>query len=598
MIGFIGLVDSEIKIQENLEKIRQKRCDSHSKYKASHFCTNISCVKNSTSFLCELCLKNHSKNHFNCQEIKTVDEIFSTKRLTQIKEDFKIDSSHTDKISQVLKDIDEKFGKLKVNINKIVDEECDKAKALIKQKYSEDNEPIMKIVKEHEQLLLNLFAKDEIMNNFELTINPYLQSFAKISEAFLIQMEIGENRDKNIDLFLDNFAKSNEKHKDIVDFVQQKISNFDDLYDNLELKDQKQSANFDEILIKKLQTDITSTIKIDKKIHRLHTDIINKMISYENNTKYITCSADKTIIIRNCEDNTVIRTLIGHQGSVCDILLLPNKRLASSSGDKTIKIWNLTNGNCEQTLIGHSNTIHCLSELTNSILLSGSSDSSIGLWDISQMDIKELQFYHQVKNTKQSYAYCMSLINENELAVSSSNDINIYLFDNVTNKSFDIIKTLKGHTDLVKDIKLIKNSQNLLVSLSNDKNIRLWNISQGNCLRIFGDSPLIPQVMPPTYLGGVGSIFNPQPTVLYQCPQPTVLYQCPQPPTIHSIQILSDKIFLSKSKEINFWDINSTKSIRSIQPDKSGNIISSVIMNNENELIFAGGHAFIGLIKI
>ena len=352
---------------------------------------------------------------------------------------------------------------MKIDINKIINEECEKAKTHLKQKYSEDNEPIMKIVKEHEQMLLDLFNKDEIMNNFELTINPYLQSFAKISDAFLMQMEIVENRDKNIDLFLENFAKSNEKHKDIVDFVQKNISNFYELYDSLKLKDQKESVKFDEILIQKLQTNINSRIKIDKKIDRLHIHTINKMISYENNTKYITCSVDKTIIIRNSEDNTIIRILTGHTNSVYDMLLLPNGRLASSSADKTIKIWNLTNGNCEQTLIGHTNIVICLLELTNSILLSGSSDKSIGLWDISQTDKKELQFYHQVKNEKQSIAFSMALINENELAVTSDKDINIYLFDNVTNKSFDIIKTLKGHIALVRDIKFMKNSNDLLV---------------------------------------------------------------------------------------------------------------------------------------
>ena len=113
----------------------------------------------------------------------------------------------------------------------------------------------------------------------------------------------------------------------------------------------------EEILLQKLQLS-----KIKKKIPVLHTDAINKIISYESK-KYITCYPDKTIIIRNSTDNTVIRTL-AHKESVCDIILLSSGRLASASADKTIKIWNLTNGSCEQTLIGHSDTIYCL-ELPN-----------------------------------------------------------------------------------------------------------------------------------------------------------------------------------------------------------------------------------------
>ena len=282
------------------------------------------------------------------------------------------------------------------------------------------------------------------------------------------------------------------------------------------------------IMLNSLLVNKIKKVKIDKKIPILHTRGILKLISYDNNSKCITCSGDKTIIVRNYIDNTVIKTLNGHKNYVWDLLLLSDGRLASCSEDKTIKIWNLTNGNCEQTLIGHSDDIYCLLELPNSILLSGSFDKSIGLWDISQKDQEELHFYHQVKNDKQSVAMCMILINVNELAVSSYANINIYSFDNITKKSFNVNKTLKGHTKWVNAIKLMDNSTDLLVSCSEDKDCRIWSISQENCLRIFkGHSN-----------------------------------------DVNSIQILSDKIFASASEEIIFWNIDSTECIHSIKPDQ------------------------------
>ena len=293
-----------------------------------------------------------------------------------------------------------------------------------------------------------------------------------------------------------------------------------------------------------------------KKIPRLHTNVIYKIINYENHKKYITCSKDKTIIVRNSEDNRIITTLSDHKEAVRDILLLSNGKLASSSQDKTIKIWNLTNGTCEQTLIGHSDSVYCLLELKNSILLSCSKDLSIGVWDISRKHKRESQFY-QVKNDKQLQALCMILICKNELAVSSFNNINIYSFA-VAQKSFKVIKTLKGHDDWVCDVKLMKKSKDLLISCSNDKNCRLWNISQENCLKIFkGHSDII-----------------------------------------WSIQIVSEKIFASASAEIIFWNIDSTEGFHSIKPDKSGEMFVSLIKNGSNELVIAGGYDFIGLIKI
>ena len=233
-------------------------------------------------------------------------------------------------------------------------------------------------------------------------------------------------------------------------------------------------------------------------------------------------------------------------------------RLASASADNTIKIWNLTNGKCEQTLIGHSSWVYRLLELPNSILLSCSHDSSIGIWDISQQNKKELQFYHQVKNDKQLFAYCMILINVNQLAVCSSKDINIYSFDNVTNKSFNIIKTLKGHNSSVSDIKLIKNSSDILLSCSHDKDCRLWSISQQKCFKIF--------------LGHSAGIL--------------------------SIQILSDKIFVSVSEEIIFWNFENTEILKLIKPRQSGAKIISLTKNDKRELIFVGEHNFIGFINI
>ena len=304
--------------------------------------------------------------------------------------------------------------------------------------------------------------------------------------------------------------------------------------------------------------DKIKKVEINKKIPILHTNVIYKIISYDSNTKYITCSRDKTIIIRNCEDNTLIKTLIHHKKAVCDILLLSNGRLATASQDKKIKIWNLTNGKCEKTLIGHSGYVYCLLELSNSILLSGSKDSSIGIWDISQQNNKKLQFYNQVKNDKQSFGYCMSLIDSNLLAVSSYQNINIYLFDNITHKSFNIIKTLKGHIDWVFDIKLIKNSKDFLISCSQDKDVRVWSISHEICLKIFkGHSD-----------------------------------------RVNSIEVLSEKIFVSAGAEIIFWNIDSPQVIHSIKPDQSEDRITSLIKNDANELVFAGVHDFIGFIKI
>ena len=184
MLSYVNLVNNDVKIEENLERIRQKRCDNHNKYKASYFCTNLSSLKNSTSFLCQFCYNNHSINHLKYKEIQSVEDLFSTKRLTQMKDDCKIDPSFQDKINKVLQDLGHIFETLKITICDIIDKECKKAKAHIQQKFLIENECIMEVFKEHERVLLDVFTKDEIISNFNLTINPYLESFNKLSDTF------------------------------------------------------------------------------------------------------------------------------------------------------------------------------------------------------------------------------------------------------------------------------------------------------------------------------------------------------------------------------------------------------------------------------
>ena len=130
---------------------------------------------------------------------------------------------------------------------------------------------------------------------------------------------------------------------------------------------------------------------------RLHSRLITKIISYDNDKRYVTSSDDKSIIVHNSLDNTVIRTLIDLKVYLRDIFLLSDGRLASSFEDKTIKIWSLGNGNCEQILIGHSSLVYCLLELLNSILLSDSKDSIIGIWDISKKIRRNYNFIIKLK---------------------------------------------------------------------------------------------------------------------------------------------------------------------------------------------------------
>lgn len=67
----------------------------------------------------------------------------------------------------------------------------------------------------------------------------------------------------------------------------------------------------------------------------------------------------------------------------------------------------------------------------------------------------------------------MVLISGKCLAVGSENKIHIYDID----KS-ELVKVLVGHDGLLRDL-LLSDDYNTLISSSDDKNIRIWNLNYG-----------------------------------------------------------------------------------------------------------------------
>jgi WD40 repeat protein len=78
-----------------------------------------------------------------------------------------------------------------------------------------------------------------------------------------------------------------------------------------------------------------------------------------------------------------LNTLIGHNLTIRDLVLLINGELASCSDDTTIKIWNLTTGRTLKTLEAHVGLVNCIKLIKNDLLVSGSSDMTIQLWNVT-----------------------------------------------------------------------------------------------------------------------------------------------------------------------------------------------------------------------
>ncbi|ODV90950.1 hypothetical protein CANCADRAFT_113961 [Tortispora caseinolytica NRRL Y-17796] len=137
-----------------------------------------------------------------------------------------------------------------------------------------------------------------------------------------------------------------------------------------------------------------------------------------------------------------IRTFTCHSDSVTALDFdIPFGTLVTASLDDTVKVWDMSNGRCYGNLVGHKASVKCL-QIDDGLVVTGSTDASIRLWDLNRFE-----------------KYSIVPIDSSE-----QEDVCIYELD--------------AHVDEVTAVCI---SDTKLVSGSNDKTLRQWDLNTGKC---------------------------------------------------------------------------------------------------------------------
>lgn len=229
-----------------------------------------------------------------------------------------------------------------------------------------------------------------------------------------------------------------------------------------------------------------------------------------NDGRLASGSADTTIKLWS-QNGEGISTIKAHKSAVRVLIELRDKTLASGSGDNTIKLWD-QDGNHIQTLAEHESGITALIELSDGKIASGSVDDTIKLWDRKGTCIRTISI---AKYT--SLILKLVELRDETLAVGCGHTSLMLLnwngeagsaqFEGHKGAVFALIKlqdgtptregtlasggvdkvirlwrrdgrcyqTLKGHTDVIRDITELKGGK--LASASSDKTIKIWEIA-------------------------------------------------------------------------------------------------------------------------
>ncbi len=157
----------------------------------------------------------------------------------------------------------------------------------------------------------------------------------------------------------------------------------------------------------------------------------------------------------------LVKTLNGHTNRVTTIEILNEQFIASSGFDFKVNIWDFNNYSIKYTLIGHENRIYCVKRLSSSLIASGDINGVINIWNWLNGE----QVYVLKGHTAQLYVTSLDLYDEQTL-ISDSEDKTIK-FWNIsngeliqsiyTNNPKDAIVMLKtGKKILLKKLKVLK----------------------------------------------------------------------------------------------------------------------------------------------
>ena len=290
------------KINAHFIKLSENQCSSHNDFQAEYICTHDDCISNSKSYLCELCIESHYSNYSHFKHIKSINILFSNnildkakKVIDNIEKQMKQDAYTREASNRIDQIFDEFQRKLVSNIY----EYCKTVKQNILNKIDPklvQYKQMSASISQYESMLESFFLKDELPE-LKIFISKYSEEYRNLSDIIQTNFNKMNSKDpasNDIKNALDKLSsKCTEYDKEISKFIVKRISTLEEdvTFDNKDLIDRLKN------------------MKIEKDSPRIHSATVWKIMNNNDNTKYITCSDDNTIIVRNIQTNEAVQIL-------------------------------------------------------------------------------------------------------------------------------------------------------------------------------------------------------------------------------------------------------------------------------------------------
>jgi len=182
-------------------------------------------------------------------------------------------------------------------------------------------------------------------------------------------------------------------------------------------------------------------------------------------------------------------SLRGHTDKVSVLAWCPSlQRLYSGSWDNTIRVWDLERKRCVGCYVGHTESVYGLC-VSPEIVISGSFDRTLRIWSPEAPDCV-------LKNTLEMPRFVWSVVQSTRIIFAGLSGGDIQMLLRQPGLGAQVGERLTGHTDDVEALNISPSepcgSEEVLLSASSDKSIRLWELQSLQCLHILDAEAGIP----------------------------------------------------------------------------------------------------------
>uniref|UniRef100_A0A1I8BAV6 WD_REPEATS_REGION domain-containing protein n=1 Tax=Meloidogyne hapla TaxID=6305 RepID=A0A1I8BAV6_MELHA len=204
-----------------------------------------------------------------------------------------------------------------------------------------------------------------------------------------------------------------------------------------------------------------------------HKREINKVLYKHSGSQHFVLSGSKDCSIRlwRFNETECIQTFNGHQFGVTGLATIGEDNFISGARDGKLLLWNIEQANqpiCSSNISNNQNIItHIEVDNENKILFQTAEDGAIRFWDINNLSL--IDSIPSSSGGHQPLWHCSRLANfeSNGLLTAGGGDVNE-------------IKDVRAAIFLQSQPQIT--SKRLMISVSNDKTIRLWDVNNGKCI--------------------------------------------------------------------------------------------------------------------